>query len=777
VTEIASSAWRRIRRLSGMSPREVYTRSLQAAGKRKDTLLYRLGMDPFPARRTGAAALAARGRFFCDPQDVPAIVDALRRRMPERAREIVAQAGRILERRFPLLGYPAIDLGPDIDWQRDPVHGKRAPLAPWPSVPFLKFDQVGDHKAIWELNRLQFLPALAKAYRITGDERFAGDLKNLWDDWRRENPYPLGINWTSTLEVAFRALSCAWAAFMLEGTPADSEEFQAGVSREIARAGWYIRRFLSTYFSPNTHLLGEGAALFLLGVRYPGLAGAGEWRETGWRIVCEEARNQVRADGLHCEQSIYYHVYALDFFLHARLIAERNGIAIPKHLDETIRAMASALAGLSQAGAPPRFGDDDGGRLFDPSRNRPEFLRDPLSTAAALFHDAGFKAAAPGLCEETLWLLGSAGEAAFDAVTAAATGPHSLALPASGIYAMGSPGPPPSQLFIDGGPHGWHSGGHGHADALSVQLAAGGRLWLTDPGTFVYVDPDSLREKFRGTPAHNTLTVDGRHQAEPAGPFSWGPHPRVEVLRWVAGEAFDLFEGRHSGYERLLEPVTHRRWALRWGERWWLVRDVAEGRGTHRFDIHWHFPPEMVLATCGRTVAVRRDGECLALVGAADDAWELALEESGYSPAYGVLVPAPVVRWSARAACPAEFASVIGFDPEMLDATLARVDCGADGAVAYEYAAAGDRRWCFFAAGERPWRSGDWASDAAMLCFRLGPAGVRELILAAGSYAEYAGGRVLEAPHPQPLVECRSDGLGWRIFGGGEFAFHPEALR
>jgi hypothetical protein len=759
-----------------MSPREICTRSLQEIDKRKDTLLYRVGLDPFPARRAGAAVLAARGRFFCDPQDVPAIVDALRRRMPERAGEIVAQAGRILERRFDLLGYPAVDLGADIDWQRDPVHGMRAPLAPWPSVPFLNFGLVGDHKTTWELNRLQFLVTLAKAYRLTGDERYAGDLKNLWDDWRRKNPYPLGINWASTLEVAFRALSCAWAAFLLEGTPADSDEFQAGIAREIARAGWYIRRFLSTYFSPNTHLLGEGAALFVLGVRYPGLPDAREWRETGWKIVCEEAHNQVRDDGLHAEQSIYYHVYALDFFLHARLIAERNGIAIPERLDETIRAMASALADLSQAGAPPRFGDDDGGRLFDSSRNRPKFLRDPLSTAAAMFRDPGFKAAAPGLCEETLWLLGPAGEAAFDAVTSAAAAPHSLALPASGIYAMASPGLPASQLFIDGGPHGWHSGGHSHADALSVQLAAGGRLWLTDPGTCVYADGASLRDTFRGTPAHNTLTVDGRHQADPAGPFSWGPRPRVDVRRWAAGEAFDLFEGRHSGYERLPEPVTHRRWVLRWGERWWLVRDAAEGGGTHRLDIYWHFPPEVTLSGRGRVVAARRDGECLVLVGAVDDAWELALEESGYSPAYGALVPAPAVRWSARAACPAEFAAVIGFDEEILEGALARVDRGADGAVAYEYAAAGDRRWCFFAAGDQPWRCGEWTSDAAALCFRLAPGGVRELILTAGSYAEYNGERVLEAREPQSSVECRSDGLAWRVAGPRSIAFHPEPL-
>jgi len=32
------------------------------------------------------------------------------------------------------------------------------------------------------------------------------------------------------------------------------------------------------------------------------------------RIVLQEAQRQVQADGMHFEQSLYYHVYALDFF-------------------------------------------------------------------------------------------------------------------------------------------------------------------------------------------------------------------------------------------------------------------------------------------------------------------------------------------------------------------------------------------------------------------------------------------------------------------------------
>jgi hypothetical protein len=252
-------------------------------------------------------------------------------------------------------------------------------------------------------------------------------------------------------------------------------------------------------------------------------------------------------------------------------------------------------------------------------------MLDPLSTGAALFRDGGFKAAAPDLCEETLWLLGPGAAAAFDDIPKTEFPPRSAAFSASGIYAMTSPGPPVSQLFIDGGELGALSAGHGHADALSVQLAKQGRLWLTDPGTCGYAE-GSARDRFRSTSAHNTMTVDGRSQADPAGLFSWGPLPCAQARRWVAGETFDLFEGCHSGYERLADPVTHRRWVLRWGAGFWLVRDVAEGRGTHRLDIYWHFAPEVAVAAEGLALVSHLEDESLVILPAGSPRWECTVE-------------------------------------------------------------------------------------------------------------------------------------------------------
>ncbi|HLY20542.1 MAG TPA: alginate lyase family protein [Bryobacteraceae bacterium] len=427
-------------------------------------------------------------------------------------------AATLQQRRFDLLGYQDLDFGSPIDWHYDPVHQKRAPRQPWHKIPFLDFDQVGDHKIIWELNRHQHLVTLAQA-------GFRDEVLAQWTHWQAENPYPIGINWASSLEVAFRALSWLWVRSLLG-------DFHPDLISALHLHGWYIERFPSTYFSPNTHLLGEAVALFSIGVMCPQIAEAAGWQARGWQIILQQAQTQVRPGGFHFEQSVYYHVYARDFFEFARNLAARNAIAIPPAFDGAIEKMNDALAALSRAGRFPNFGDDDGGRVIAP-------LPRPLAPTTA----------------QTV----------------------------GGIYIMSSGD---SHLFINAGPPGALTAGHTHADALSIQLITGGRPVLIDPGTFCYVCPE--RDRFRGTAAHNTLQLDGADQAQPAGPFAWTNLSETVVDLWYTSPAFDLFAGRHKSHQRWV-------FCLKSGlnATLWLVRDlVTEPRpstGSHRLAIHWHY--------------------------------------------------------------------------------------------------------------------------------------------------------------------------------------------
>ena len=224
-----ASGWHnKLARLSQMDWEEVRTRVGQEFHKRSDLLRYRLGIEP-PAVRLSDSP-SRKSRFFFAGSEIAERAGLLRTHLPEEAAGILREADEICGHRFRLLGFENLDYGSEIDWHLDRVHGKRAPLDPWPRIPFLEFAVAGDHKVTWELNRHQHLVTLAKAGLLSGDEKYVNELIAQWRSWMQANPYPLGINWASTLEVAFRSLSWIWVDHLLSETPGHAE-FRSGLAQ------------------------------------------------------------------------------------------------------------------------------------------------------------------------------------------------------------------------------------------------------------------------------------------------------------------------------------------------------------------------------------------------------------------------------------------------------------------------------------------------------------------------------------------------------------------
>jgi hypothetical protein len=750
--------WRQIgQRVRQMDRAELFDRLRQESAKRQDALLGWIGYDFVSSGRVASQP----GNFFFAGNSVDSILALMRQRLPGQAEHIVQQADQICSHRFDLLGYTDIDYGRPIDWHLDAVHGKRAPRKAFYRIRYLGYHEVGDSKVTWELNRHQHLVTLAKAYRLTGDRRFVDEALRQWRHWQAENPYPIGINWASSLEVAFRSLSWLWMYYLLDGSPR-VPDFRAELLRGLALHGRYIERYLSTYFSPNTHLLGEGVGLFFLGVLCPELNEAERWKLLGWNIVLQEAERQVHADGFHFEQSTYYHVYALDFFLHAAVLASINGIFMPKSFEDTLERMLTDLLLLSRGGQVPRFGDDDGGRVLDPRRNRGEHLVDPLATGAILFHRGDYKSAAGGLREEALWLLGTEGVRQWDELEESAVPAQSAALADAGIYLL--PAGKSTQLVVDAGPLGTASGGHGHADALSVCLHSHGQPLLIDPGAYEYVGPADDRNLFRSTAMHNTLRVDGLGQTEPATPFSWQRLTESKVECWIQGQNFDLLVASHDGYQRLPLPVTHRRCVVSLRNGIYFVRDFVEGQGTHRLDLSWHLGQELHMVEDG-LYRVKGASQGLALLPCAGHGWAEEVRRESWSPAYGQKAPMTVLNFSVTTALPAEFATLLVTLDEthhvdrLFTRTADAAGAAEQGAATrsvreYKYAAEGVEHSFFFRENGNPWHTGFVSSDAEFVYWtrKQGsappqlngePPKNEQLILCNGSFAEISGGITL----------------------------------
>jgi Heparinase II/III-like protein/Heparinase II/III N-terminus len=740
---------------------EIVTRGRQEFAKRRDALAFYLGAAS-RAERLLPVPSPDRPRFFFTEAEVPVLAAEIGRRFPDEFKRKIQQAEQICRGEFNLLGYQGIPYGPKINWQADQVHRKISPRSPWYKIRYLDFDEVGDSKIVWELNRHQHFVTLAMAYRFTNDERFGREIFAQWLDWQRANPYPIGINWASSLEVAFRSLSWIWTAQLLSGTKVVPPNFRQDLSKALALHGRHIETYLSTYFSPNTHLLGEAVALFFLGTLCPEIPAASRWREQGWKIVCREAQRQVRRDGVYFEQSTYYHVYALDFLLHARILAAKNDVFIPPEFDQVLERMLDFLSGISQAGVVPRLGDDDGGRVFDPQRNRAAYLLDPLATGAVLFQRSDWTRAAEALCPETLWLLGLKATAEFEGLARA----ESVARPAdfsdSGIYVLAEGAADCEQLVVDAGPQGEGNSGHGHADALQVHLSIAGEEWLVDPGTFSYVAGEDTRERLRATGAHNTLQVDGFSQAVPTGPFSWTHLPEVHVDAWIVGKRCAFFQGHHLGYSRLAQPVIHRRSVCSVGSGLWLIRDVAEGSGEHQLDLFWHLAPDAHLEEQARGGFCFRkpSGQGLVLLSEHSHRWSSAVISGAHSMAYGRQESAPVLRFSIHAELPCGLTTLI-FRKDQKPASRGQLVKGGKDPNQEGYSCAyedndGTHQWAF-SVGEIRWQLGELASDAKLLYCLLDKNGwLVRFIIFEGTFFKFNGKLLWESPQQISVYEWQA---------------------
>jgi hypothetical protein len=761
-----------------MNWEEVRVRVSQEASKRVDLALYRTGFAPRAPllRHQNVEA----GKFFF-AAEVDKNKDETKHRgalvrthLPLEADSIIREADNICRHQFHLLGYENLEYGQDIDWHADPVRGKRSPLKPWFKINFLDFQEVGDHKIIWELNRHQHLVTLAKAWLLTGNRIYASEVATQWQSWQKANPYPLGINWASALEVAFRSLSWLWLRRLLTGCKEFPATFNTDLLVALQLHGRYIEQYLSTYYSPNTHLLGEAVALFFIGTLCPEIPAAQRWQENGWRIVLEESKRQVRPDGVYFEQALYYHVYALDFFLHARILAQTNGIAIPEEFDHVVQKMLDVIQALSEIGPPEGFGDDDGGRVFNPRRNHVEHMTDPLALGAILCGRDKYSAAS--LTEEAIWLFGDKAISAFGERHRQLAAP-SKAFTSGGLYLINDHEPCPQQMMIDAGPQGTARSGHGHADALSIRLSLNGRRFLIDPGTCCYISDNKDREMFRGTSAHNTLVVDGLDQAVPEGPFAWSSIPNAKVETWLNGKTFDFFAGSHDGYRRLPDRVTHRRFVFHVKGGLWFVRDLAEGQGSHLLETLWHFAPDLhVREEQGALVAELPDPDenpeffKLALLVDSKSAWKREITTGYISPAYGLKEVAPVASVSIHATLPEECGVLLLPTTRYSDiGTFAAIDeQPTRGVRGYRYQTLHSAEFIFLAE-ENPtsWTCGLWASDAKLLYCKLEGNRFVHVIMISGSFAEWRGKRFVSQPSVTEILEW-ADGTESKISSASE---------
>lgn len=641
-------------------------------------------------------------RFVLDHRSADTLAAHIRRRWPDAASDAASRADGVLAGEYDVLGYRRLRFSPpgvDVDWHFDPVHRRGAPARFWADVPYLD-SSIGDHKIIWELNRHQHWLQLGRAWWLTGDRRYADGIVDRLASWLSANPPLTGINWASMLEIGMRAMSWTWALHFLLAPIGTHAHGGIAPRARTATLPWladmlialdrqltHLEQNLSYYFSPNTHLTGEALALYVVGVALPELAGSQRWTALGRDILINEIDRQILPDGGHAERSAHYHRYTLDIYLMALLTAVRDGddAAVSRFTGAAASLADFARAIADGKGRLPLIGDDDGGMLWPIAGRACDDVRDSLALAALALGRADLAVSAE-LAEEAFWVGGATAIANADRIEAApevhrrGDAAHVPAPPAPLLTSRTFPHTgyvvardrSGGHAVLDVGRHGYMNGGHAHADALSLTLTLNHRSLLIDAGTSTYTMDLARRDWFRESASHNTVTIDGRSQSIPDGPFHWRTQAHARLTGSRHNPAFDWAEASHDGYQ----PLEHRRSLVRTASGW-LIVDRILGSGRHRASAHWLFDPAWTVAEdgTGRIRAVRTDGSVAWLLYDPGTA-ALRMGEAGgagwCAPVYGTLIPTWAVRVTCEETAPFDLVTWIGDAPGDHAPTLER---------------------------------------------------------------------------------------------------------
>ncbi len=436
------------------------------------------------------------------------------------------------------------------DWLTVPDGGR------WTMLPSASYDHVdfvrwGDVRQIWEPARLQAAPALLAAQRLGGDEEMGALAMDLVADFRARNPVGWGPHWIAGLEAGLRVFSLLWSWAL---HPRLGDEDTLLLAASLLENGRFVESHLSLKEIANNHLIGEAAALYVLGCALPAFTDSARWRDRGRTLLDRELSAQVLADGVQGEQAVEYHRFVLEFYLQARLWGEAAGEDMHAHWQRTLRAMFRPLAALTGPdGLLISLGDDDGGRILRLDDRHRRDARGLLALGCRLLDLEGLGPLAGKVDGEALWLLGPA---RADLAPDVGELPAVESFPRAGWYSSRfgdrdpATGLPSGHLVFKAGPMGRGSAGHSHADQLSLTLSLGGEPVLVDPGTYLYNGPQEWRDYFRGARAHSLLRVGDRDPARPLPApdrFGWEEMARAETELALAGNRIRYWQASREG--------------------------------------------------------------------------------------------------------------------------------------------------------------------------------------------------------------------------------------
>lgn len=395
-----------------------------------------------------------------------------------------------------------------------------------------------------QLHRHQWFIPQAKAYRISGNEKYVLSWIEVYKNWIEKNPKPeTGTNTTSwwQLQVATRISDQVQLIEYFKNSINFTPEWFSTFLVEFAEQADFLVEYP---YNDGNILISQANALASAGTLMPEFKNAGTWMNTGYKILGEQVQSQILSDGWHKELSLHYHTGIVADFYEAMKLAEANQLTdkLPSNFTEPLRKAAEVVMYFTY---PNYFkkGSDNVVPMFNDSwsRTRNVLKNTNFKQYVEMFPDS-----------EELKYMQTAGNGGTP--QGRTPGNDMKLFDQAGFYVLRNGWDPTSTVMIFSNnksndiSNSLSAYSHNQPDNGTFELYHNGRNFFPDSGVCTYYTSggnNELRNWFRGIDKHNTLSLNKSNIKSAAGKLLASKEGNTEMVVFE-NQGYDNFKHRRA---------------------------------------------------------------------------------------------------------------------------------------------------------------------------------------------------------------------------------------
>ncbi|EDP96954.1 alginate lyase family protein [Kordia algicida OT-1] len=494
-----------------------------------------------------------------------------------------------------------------------------------------------DVKFPWELSRLSFLIPVARAYQLEEKATQLAYIQSILADWKVKNPIGFSVNWYP-MEVSVRTINLIQLReILLEA--ANTDEVVNLLNKILLLHGIFLWRNVEYTDVRGNHYSANLTALLLLGSVFKDFySEAKTWYNYAVKHTEKEFHLQFIKDGVNFEKSIPYHRLVVEFYLISFLVMQRAGLKIKENTLQILKNTCEFTRDVTKPDQlTPIIGDNDSASVLQNDQVSLNDHTNMLQLASVFFQDKRLNISKEKY-HSVYEIFGT--EAVKNLSSTSQDTFASYHYKDGGFITVKDA---QNYFITDVGEVGMKGrGGHGHNDLFSFELMFDKENIIVDPGCYTYTGDLALKTKMKSTAYHNGLQVDDEEMAPMVGNWGISDVAQPFEVSCEASEEKVVISGKHAGYQRLEDAVTHkRRFEIDKSGFKMSCIDEIDCESSHKITRNLHFNEKAVLEIKENVIFIKNNKASSKIT--VDNATTVRIENYTLSYNYGSKVTAQKV--------------------------------------------------------------------------------------------------------------------------------------